>query len=145
MTFSQPVVICLVRKERRKMMKQVKAILTLLVITNIIGLGLQGYAQPKIPKEDIPSNIPADVREQIERLYSSDPAERAEGAYNLKEMGARAVPAIPFLIGMLGDDNTVEPPPVAWTLEKIGTSAVAPLIEALKDKNLLVRRWAHGY
>ena len=61
------------------------------------------YAQPNIPKEKIPSDVPSDVRKQIERLYSSDPIERAYGALALGKIGGKAAPAVPFLIGILGD------------------------------------------
>ncbi len=70
---------------------------------NIVGIGITGYAQPKISKENIPKNIPADVRKEIEQLYSSDPVERGYAAVHLGKMGERAVPAIPYLQDILGD------------------------------------------
>lgn len=119
------------------------------------------YAQLKIPKEKIPSDIHSEVKKQIERLYSSDPVERGYGAYHLGEKREQAVPAIPFLIDVL-DDNTslwwvkavevsageyrllgnsatngspTSPGEEAKdALVKIGCPAVEPLIAVLKDR-----------
>lgn len=116
-----------------------------------MGIGGTSFAQPHIPKENIPSNIPKDVRQQIEGLYSKDPLARARSAGKLGEMGEKAVPAIPFLIEML-DDSAPCPIPgaryeilprvfmsVQRALEKIGTPAVELLIDALlRNKNLLI-------
>jgi len=127
-------------------MKGIKTILGLLVVISVMGIGLIGYAQPNIPKKDIPSNIPADIRKQIMGLYSSDPTERVYAAVRLGQMGARAVPAIPFLIGMFVDGTPVAGRPLNFpgkeatkALVKIGKPAVQPLIAALKDENLYVR------
>lgn len=62
-------------------------------------------AQPTIPRESIPKNIPAHVRKEIELLYSSDPVERAYAAVHLGKIGKQAVPAIPYLQDIL-EDNT---------------------------------------
>ena len=78
-------------------MKSVTTISAFLSVVVVISMALIGYAQPNIPKEDTPSDIPADVRQQIERLYSSRSGDRAKAAYYLGGMGERAAPAIPFL------------------------------------------------
>ena len=65
------------------------------------------YALPKFSKEDIPANLPPQIRSQIERLFSQDAAERADGAMKLGEFGAEARPAIPYLIGILSDSYPV--------------------------------------
>lgn len=127
-----------------------------------IGFGGLSYAQPKIPKENIPSDISSNVRKQIERLYSTESKERVEGAYYLGKMGAKAVPAIPFLIAILQDDAVVQKatlfsfPFYEWhspageaarALSKIGKPSVKPLIAAFKDKDENVRMnvaWALG-
>jgi hypothetical protein len=137
-------------RRRREMMKRMKTILALLVVTSITCIGLRGYAQPNIPKEKIPSHIPADVRQQIERLYSSDAIERASASFWLRKMGAQAVPAIPFLIAILGDNTVIEGggpstspgEEAARTLITIGKPAVQPLMTALKDEHLSIRRMA---
>lgn len=92
-------------------MKRLKNIIMVLVGISFMmtGLGCASYV-PSIPTAKIPSDIPSDVRKQIERLYSSDPIERADGAYELGEMRVEATPAIPFLVGMLGDDTVIK-----WT------------------------------
>ncbi len=110
----------------------------------VIGSIVVGYAQPKIPKENVPSNIAADVKEQIERLYSHNPVERAKAAIELGGMGERAAPAIPFLIGILGDHTSLQWFPqflftspseqAAKALAKIGKPAAEVLIEMLQDR-----------
>ena len=114
--------------------------------------------------------IPADVRDKMNALNSSDPVERASAACALGEMGARAVPAIPFLIKTLGDDTPV-PQVKCWenggsrkldfnksaktspgeraahALAVIGRPAVEPLIAVLKVEDWRVRdnaAWALG-
>lgn len=104
-------------------------------------------------EKPIPADIPSDVREQIEKLHSHSPADRAFGAFNLGEMGGRAAKAAPFLIRILADsevveeisagsfaplvgDETPEEPATAGSeaaiaLLKIGRPAVEPLIHSL--------------
>ncbi|MGR3309393.1 MAG: HEAT repeat domain-containing protein [Candidatus Brocadiales bacterium] len=137
-------------------MKRLRNILMALVGISLImsaSCGLS-YAQPNIPREKIPSNINSDVREQFEKLYSSDPVERALGASNLGKAGKEAVSAIPFLIGILGDDTkfiwlpygnrfaeqTSPGREAAKTLAKIGEPALQSLIDALKDKYSSARK-----
>jgi len=62
-------------------------------------------AGPNLPQAGIPADLPAQVREQIERLYAKDAFVRAEAALSLGEMGADAVGAIPYLVSMLDDDR----------------------------------------
>jgi len=110
-----------------------------------MGIGLAGYAQPNIPKENISSDIPADVRKEIEGLYSSDPGKRVRAAINLGEMGEWAAPGIPYLVGMLGDTSqaklrdggsTTPGKAAAEALLKIGKPAIEPLATASKYKYL---------
>jgi hypothetical protein len=60
---------------------------------------------PNLPQAGIPAELPAAVRDPIERLYAKDPFVRAEAAIALGEMGADAVGAIPYLVSMLDDDR----------------------------------------
>jgi bilin biosynthesis protein len=151
-------------KERRgkEIMKRTRIMLSLLVIISVIlGAGLRIYAQPNISREKIPSYIPDDIRILIERLYSSDPVERARAAYILGEMRKEANPSTPYLMGMLGDSSAIgqtlenysvgliETTPgvptspgeeAAKALVKIkGGGALTPLAGALKDKDSRVR------
>ena len=124
----------------------------------IVGMSLviagAGYAQPNIPKENIPLNIPADVRREVERIYSSDPVERGYGCYNLGEMGPKAVSAAPFLIRILGDttamrwaeqnviiggEQTSPGMEAAKALAKIETSGVNALLPFLKNNDKDIR------
>jgi len=134
-------------------------ILTLTILMCEITKEALGYARPNIPKENIPADIPTGVKRQIERLYSSAPKARAEAVGELRRMGKQAIPAIPFLVTMLGDDTAFPlrlPPPsfplswfsstprtigewVAMALEKIGKPATDALMDALKDNDWKVR------
>ena len=115
---------------------------------SVMAIRSAGYAQPNIPKENIPADIPTEVREQIERLYSSDPVGRGDAAYDLGEMGEKAAPAIPFLIEVLKDEASYVRGYAAEALGWIGGEcALEPLIAALKHESPSVRgeaAWALG-
>lgn len=135
-------------------MKKTKILFTFIVVIQVFGIGLKTYAQPKIPKRKIPTDIPSLVRIQIEQLYSSNSAERAVGAFHLGNMGDGAIPAIPFLISILNDYTAVfleykgeiEISSVrgeaSKALVKIGKPALKPLINALKDNDEDIRKMA---
>lgn len=139
----------------------------LLVVVNVISIGLIAHAQPKIPKERIHSDIPTDVRQQIELLYSSDSRERGIAAFRLGEMGSKAISAVPFLIATLHDTSPLKAQYIlivkySWgeyvhenpwwetspgqfaaeALAKMDKSSVTLLIIALKDKDSSVRMHA---
>jgi bilin biosynthesis protein len=117
-------------------------------------IGSTVLAQPTIPKGRIPTDIAADVREQIERLYSDHPVERASATFWLSKMGERAVPAIPFIIAILPEYNETQCTSIscdyhvfpgeeaAKALVTLGEFSVEPLIGALKDENVDIRRMA---
>src|SRR4030042_3888158 len=135
-------------------MRLAKVNMALSVMVAVLFLGFNCYAQPNIPKENIPSNLAPEVKAEAEGLYSPEAVKRAQAANKLGNMGEKAVPAIPLLIGILGDSAGVEfkadpeakiaehsSPGIeaAVALGKIGDPALEPLISALKDKNPNVR------
>jgi hypothetical protein len=145
------------------MMKGIQAVLVLLIAVHFMAPGLTCYAQPNISKDNIPSDVPANVREKIEGLYSLDPIKRAEAGAHLALMGHRAVPAIPFLIGIFGDDtllieepagsfrlpgyhtevpNTTPSSQAVKALIKIGKPAVGPLVASLRNEDWIIRAFA---
>ena len=92
------------------------------------------------------------VGEEIERLRSADPVERAKAAMELKQMGSRAEPAVAYLISTLDDKTTLcweksfaggaficfgsytsPAQESAAALAAIGKPAVRSLIGAVKD------------
>ena len=107
------------------------------------------------------NDMTADVRKEVEKLYSPNARTRALAAMAVGEMGPEAKPAIPHLIRLLGDQAKFDHRDV-WqkatfftvrghssgayvaaeatgALAKIGKPAVELLIVALKDSNALVR------
>jgi len=107
----------------------------------ITGSRLVGYAEPNMTKGKIPPDIPADLRRKIEGLYSPKPVDRVIAVYQIGKMAEKAVPAIPFLVAILGDSALLESPScvestgpgkeAAAALIKIGKYSVKPLIVAL--------------
>jgi len=83
----------------------VPATLVFLIVTSKL------LSQPAISKQNIPKNIPADVKTKIEALYSTNPVARATAAYELGELTPESHPAIPFLVKLLGDDVLIDPLP----------------------------------
>jgi HEAT repeat protein len=71
------------------------------VVLLLVSAALPLWAQPSLPKDSIPQDVPAEVRAAIQGLYASDPLAQVEAADKLAEMGERAIPAVPFLVSML--------------------------------------------
>ncbi len=123
-----------------------------LVFIRMVAIGFIGYAQPNIARENIPAHIPAPVRQQIERLYSPIPGERADAAIRLGQMGEPAVPAISFLVGMLGDNTrfvskagdmaTSPGVEAAGALVRIGRPAVEALVAVLGGEDSAIQGYA---
>ena len=121
--------------------RSLKILMVLSASIVFLGASVLSYAQPKISKEAIPKKPSSYVSKQIKRLYSSDALERGNAAYALGQMGEKAAPAIPFLIGVLHDQTTLQWFPhhfltspgqeATKALGKIGEPAVEPLINAL--------------
>lgn len=115
-----------------------KAILISLSILNMIGLC---YAQTTIPKKNIPRNVPFELRQAIEKLYSDNPDERYAAVMVLGNLGELAIPATPFLIGILGDQARGP----SWSdsfgmpimSPSIGEAAAGALVQ-IKDTNSVI-------
>ena len=103
-----------------------------------------------------PPGVDPTMRQHIEKLESYDPLERAVGAIRLRELGNSAIPAVPFLIPLLGDRrsltqygprgerlNSTSPSSEAVdTLGAIGKPAVEALMTALREESGEVKAWA---
>jgi HEAT repeat protein len=83
-------------------MKKMRATLAILAVHSILGIGAASYAQ-----QNVPGDMPAEVRKQMELLSSEDPVNRAFAACALGRMGERAAPAIPALVALLSDGATI--------------------------------------
>jgi HEAT repeat protein len=94
----------LTRRWKEEEMKPPGKRVGLLVVIAVLAWGPAGQGQPTIPKQQIPPDIPAEVKQRIEGLYSSDPQQRASAAMGLLGGPEEVAPAIPFLIAMLHDD-----------------------------------------
>ena len=135
---------------------QIKKILILFFLFCLIG---EGIITPRqiIIKKDLPKDLLPEVRENILKLYDSDPIVRANGAGALGAMGEKALHAVPYLIELLKDNHALEwrtenkssnpmargdfvsgsspGNEAARALGEIGDlKAVLPLIEALNNK-----------
>jgi HEAT repeat protein len=135
-------------------MEQIRKIFMALIAGMSLMIVGVSYAQPTIPKENIPLNMPADVRREVEKLYSTDPVERGYSCYNLGEMGPKAASAAPFLTGILGDttemrwaeqdviiggEQTSPGMEAAKALAKVDASGVNALIPFLKNNDKDIR------
>jgi HEAT repeat protein len=112
-----------------------------------------GAAAQSKSKASKPASNQVDLSEEIERLASNDPVRRGLAATRLRRLGAKAAPALPYLIGMLNDGreiqvldeaavSTVRSSPreaAVLTLKSIGQPATLALIAALKSKESEVR------
>lgn len=116
------------------------------VILMITAAAPRCHCYTAIPREQIPADIPGDVRKQVERLYSHDVEEQARACYQLGNLGEKAVPAVPFLIGMLGTRylflNMSPDEAAAKALVKIGKPAVPYLMPCLTDEDPWIRERA---
>jgi HEAT repeat protein len=134
-------------------------VLVLLFVVSLVEVKAV-CAQPKPRKEEICSRALG-----IDGLHSSDPAERANAARFLTRNAKLAIPAIPCLIDLLGDDS-----PIVWrdkqpnllgffepttpgleaakALVRIGKLSVEPLLVIVKDGDTISARsraaWALG-
>ena len=88
-------------------MNDIKRISAVAIIINFIVLS-SSHAQPNISRENIPKNASAEIRKEIEKLYSLDALVRAEAAIRLGWMGNKAASATPFLMAMLNDNTPIE-------------------------------------
>jgi LysM repeat protein len=135
-------------------MERKNLILGVMALMGLFALG-SCYVQSTIPEEEEPSETPARVREQIERLHSFDPVERRNAAKELGKMGESAAAAVPFLIDLLNDnarlavkstEGETSSSSVAeaamLALVSIGGAAVEPLITSLSSKHPGVRTMA---
>jgi HEAT repeat protein len=141
-----------------EVIERAKEIASSLLILGVVVAASLGYARCNTSNGQIPPGIPLDLKREIGALNSSKPIDRENAAFRIGTMGEKAVPAIPFLIAMLGDVTLSETPPsdavgtspareAAVALIKIGMASVEPLILALKHHDPRVREnaaWALG-
>lgn len=116
-------------------------------------------SQSEIAARLAEGSLPRELREQIIRLHSRDPIERAAAASHLGKMAMGAAPAVPYLVRLLQDDTPVqlshylgggyyssaETTPAeeaSRALAEIGGPASNSLLLALKDPHAGVRRLA---
>ena len=119
---------------------RIKRLNNILVILGLLNcLIIPALTQPTKPQSSIPSTTMPSVRRQIQRLYSADPAERANGASMLGEMGRKAAPAIPFLVELVNDHKVVKQiPDVTGAFSMEVGEVAARAIGALGGLNILV-------
>ena len=81
----------------------------------------------------IPSDLPAELRSLIKRLYSANEEDCMKATKDLSAMGRRAMPAVPFLIERIGDGRLVGSLQVSRNLSThfIGSSVGEEAVRAL--------------
>lgn len=122
------------------------------LLIGLVCLGFPGVllAQPGIPKDRIPWYTRPDVRQEIERLYDSRVWERIHAIWVVENMGAKARPAVPFLIELLADEADYLPAvprgvprhivvhgDAATALMKIGIPAKPGLAAAAREHSII--------
>lgn len=95
---------------------------------------------------DVPADMPADVRVEVKRLFSPDPAVRASAVKVLVGMGRQAESAAPFLAQNVATTTPGELSPATWvkiltnpqetsvTVEHAGLSDLKALADALRER-----------
>lgn len=119
------------------------------LVIGIVAAGSIAQAQPTTPKENIPSGVADDVKQQIEQLYSPSPKERVAAIRKLGNMRGKAAAAIPFLMELFTDREWTSNPsgagrttPGSEAMEavaQIGEKALEPLIAALTNEQCEIR------
>ncbi len=133
-----------------------KILLVLVGLCILTSSWTPAAAQPTLPIESIPEDLPPKLRAALEMLYDENPETRWRSLWKLRELGPQAVEKVlPYLVSMMGDTGAfheyhhpfVGPPhrvedSLAATLAAAGTSARDPLLKALSDESAQVRRCA---
>ncbi len=144
------------------MCKRLKTLSRIALLLAVIGAAAEMTACAQARRtRPIPPDTPDDVRRQIGRLLSDDLTARIDATRNLGEMGARAAPAVPFLMDcaqIMGHVNQIREnpdrhPPDALAhfthdmalgeqaleaIGRIGEPAVDPLIAMLKERESIL-------
>jgi HEAT repeat protein len=111
---------------------------------------LRGDPPPTLKKADIPTVLPAAIKDLLERTFSEDPVERGKAALALGQCQEQAAYTAPFLIQLLRDFDrlgtyTESPAPSEFAptpdevrtkahaaILQLGKPAVQPCLDALK-------------
>ena len=67
-----------------------------------------------------------------DRSHDADHRARAEALADIARLGADAAPAIPALVGLLGDENEAVGLNAAYALAHVGEAGIAPLVAAMR-------------
>jgi len=93
-------------------------------VVMLSAAGVHAYPTPSLDKEMIPPDMPREVREGVEQLYSDNEVTSTGAARRLGEMGPAAVSAAPFLASVLhGHFGLPTPTAAARALIQIGKGA----------------------
>ena len=141
----------------------VRAVLVAMILT-IVASGpshavLWGRIdRPAMPQSGVPSDLPADVREAVQCLYTNGRvSESIEGMHRyalsvLRNAGQKAAPTLPLLVPMLSDYGIVEnsgrvicpghAEEVAGILKAMGDIPLEPLLPLFPDRDAKNRQYA---
>jgi HEAT repeat protein len=59
------------------------------------------------PKEELPKDMSAELRAQVEKLYEENVLTRSKAISEIHNMGEEALPAMPILLIVLKDENWI--------------------------------------
>jgi HEAT repeat protein len=141
----------------------------IVALVGILAMASSAAAQPTMPRDQAPA-VPQPLRGFVDRLYSPDPAQRAEAACQIGRRHYEAAAVVPILLTMLHDEVLVQridcnmsdwlrrqgnlsPDALKWmetspakeaadTLGEIGDAAVPGLIRELQNTDWRVRKFA---
>ncbi len=120
-------------------MKTTRTVYVLVIGFSLIAAAGCASSRVDLGEKSAAAVTPSGLDGYIEKLKSSDPGEQNSAAAALRQMGGKAAPLIPALIGLLDQGNGDE---VAAILAGIGNPAVEPLLAALSSIFPEVRRRA---
>jgi HEAT repeat protein len=105
-----------------------------------LGLVRLGFDQPRVPDLDLAASVPY----RLQGLRSKDVRIRRGNAYQVRQLGPRAVAAIPALIDALSDPDVVVRSRAGEAFTQFGALALPHLLRAAQDKRARVREQAIG-
>ncbi len=108
----------------------------LVIVAVVLGdwpVGLdEAAARPRIPREQIPDDMPPEIRKHVEAFYSGDENTIRRACEALGAMGPAAAPAAPWIASLLDGGPRHRHNYAQVALVRIGPASIEPTIVALQ-------------